>query len=106
MTARVYYHPETVPVNGVEQCINQNQQAIEKSIESSSQKARGMGISGTPGSTIYNRQSEQARKIVGAQPYDQFESAIKQVKRMKGYSSEGLPWCKSPSRYEGSKISL
>ena len=81
MTARVYYHhPETVPVNGVEQCMNQNQQTIEKSIESSSQKARAMGISGISGFTIYNRQSEQAGKIVGAQPYDQFESAIKRVK--------------------------
>lgn len=71
---------DTVPVNGVEQCMNRNRQAIEKSIESSSQKARALGISGTPGFIIYNRQSEQAGKIVGAQPYDQFESAIKRVK--------------------------
>ena len=71
---------DAVPVNGVRQCMDQNQQAIEKAIESSSQQARALGISGTPGFIIYNRQSEQAGKIVGAQPYDQFESAIKRVK--------------------------
>lgn len=69
-----------VSADGVEQCMNENRQAIEQSIENDSQRARSLGISGTPGFILYNRQSEKAGKIVGAQPYDRFESAIQRVK--------------------------
>jgi protein-disulfide isomerase len=71
---------EGVSADGVEQCMNENRKSIEKSIESDSQRARKLGIRGTPGFILYNRQSEKAGKIVGAQPYDRFKSAIKQVK--------------------------
>src|SRR5699024_11084127 len=69
-----------VSADGVEGCMTQNRSAIEKSIESDTQRAHALGISGTPGFILYNRQSEKAGKIVGAQPYDRFKSAIEQVK--------------------------
>lgn len=69
-----------ISANGVEQCMNRNRKSIVKGIEADSQRARALGISGTPGFIIYNRQSEQGGKIVGAQPYDRFKSAIEQVK--------------------------
>lgn len=69
-----------VSADSVEQCMNANRQAIETSIESDSQRARAIGISGTPGFVLYNRQSEKAGKLVGAQPYKRFKSAIQQVK--------------------------
>lgn len=71
---------EGVSADGVEQCMSQNRRSIEKSIETDSQRARALGISGTPGFIVYNRQSKKGGKIVGAQPYDRFESAIQQVK--------------------------
>ncbi|WP_256686074.1 DsbA family protein [Halococcus qingdaonensis] len=70
---------EGVSTDDVEQCMSQNRNSIEKNIEADSQRARSLGISGTPGFIVYNRQSEEGGKIVGAQPYDQFESAIEQV---------------------------
>lgn len=69
-----------VSADGVEQCLTRNRNSIEKDIEMDSQRARALDISGTPGFIVYNRQSEKGGKIVGAQPYDQFESAIEQVK--------------------------
>ena len=71
---------EGVSADDVEQCMSQNRHSIEKNIEADSQQARSLGISGTPGFIVYNRQSEKGGKIVGAQPYDRFESAIQQVK--------------------------
>ncbi|NHN58484.1 MULTISPECIES: DsbA family protein [Halorussus] len=38
------------------------------------------GISATPGFVLYNTESDKAGRIVGAQPYERFESAIEQVK--------------------------
>ncbi|WP_137287022.1 DsbA family protein [Halorussus salinisoli] len=37
------------------------------------------GISATPGFVLYNRESDKAGKLVGAQPYDRFASAIEKI---------------------------
>ena len=59
---------DEVSADGVEQCMNANRRTIEQSIEIGSQRARSLGISGTPGFILYNRQSEKAGRLVGAQP--------------------------------------
>jgi protein-disulfide isomerase len=69
-----------IAAGDVESCMNQHRPSIETSIEEDSQRARSLGISGTPGFVLYNRDSEKAGKLVGAQPYERFESAINQVK--------------------------
>lgn len=69
-----------VSVDSIERCMSADRQAIETAIESDSQRARSIGVSGTPGFVLYNRQSEKAGKLVGAQPYGRFKSAIQQVK--------------------------
>ncbi|MFC7192329.1 DsbA family protein [Halocatena marina] len=69
-----------VSADSIERCMSTDRQAIETAIESDSQRARSIGISGTPGFVLYNRQSKKAGKLVGAQPYGRFKSAIQQVK--------------------------
>lgn len=69
-----------VSANKVEQCMSANRQAIERRIYADRQRARSLGIMGTPGFIIYNQQSEKAGKLVGAQPYERFKWSIKQVK--------------------------
>jgi protein-disulfide isomerase len=71
---------EGVSADAVERCMTRNRDAIEGNIETDSQRARALGISGTPGFIVYNRESERGGKLVGAQPYDRFESAIRRVK--------------------------
>ena len=72
---------EGVSADAAEQCMARNRDAIEGNIETDGQRARALGISGTPGFIVHNRESEQGGKLVGAQPYDRFESAIQQVKQ-------------------------
>lgn len=64
----------------VDQCMDANRKSIEREIGHHIQRARSLGIVGTPGFIIYNREAEKGGKLIGAQPYERFEWAIEKVK--------------------------
>ncbi|WP_158057171.1 DsbA family protein [Halorussus halophilus] len=75
----------TRKVNGVKldrlrKCLRENRQWASSEIDADVQTARKSGISATPGFVLYNPKSDKAGKIVGAQPYERFQSAIEKVR--------------------------
>lgn len=63
----------------VDECMSTNRDAIESSIQEDLEQAGGFGIRGTPAFVIYHRSTEKAGKMVGAQPYEQFETAFSKL---------------------------
>nr|WP_305794440.1 thioredoxin family protein [Halomarina rubra] len=63
----------------VEECMADNREPIESSIEEDLEQAGGFGVRGTPSFVLYHRPSETAGKMVGAQPYEQFETALSKL---------------------------
>lgn len=61
------------------ECLRTNREAIESSIQSDIERAAGLGIRGTPAFVLYHRPSETPGKMVGAQPYEQFEEAFSKL---------------------------
>ncbi|SDF83113.1 Thioredoxin [Halorientalis regularis] len=71
---------EGVDADAVETCLDSHGTEIEAAIETDVQQASQYGIRGSPAFVLYNRESDKAGKIVGAQPYERFDSAISKVK--------------------------
>ncbi|RLM54147.1 disulfide bond formation protein DsbA [Halobellus sp. Atlit-31R] len=64
----------------VDACATERGSAIEASIREDVQQASQYGIRGSPAFVLYNRETNAAGKMVGAQPYDRFDEAISKVK--------------------------
>ncbi|WP_232688793.1 DsbA family protein [Halobacterium zhouii] len=70
---------EDVDASAVDECMQANRAEIESSIEADVEQASKFGIRGTPAFVIYNREADVAGKLVGAQPYERFDEAIRRV---------------------------
>ena len=75
----------TASVNGVdgdavETCLSENAKAVKSSIDDDVAAASQSGIRGTPAFMFYNPAANVSGKLVGAQPYDLFEKAIRKMK--------------------------
>lgn len=69
-----------VNASGVESCIQSNTQAVKSSIDDDVAAADESGIRGTPVFVLFDRESETTKKVIGAQPYQRFEQAIRRTK--------------------------
>jgi protein-disulfide isomerase len=65
-----------VDPDAVGECVAANRAAIEARIETDVARARELGVRGTPAFVLYDRSTGAAGTLVGAQPYDRFETAI------------------------------
>ncbi|WP_435345825.1 DsbA family protein [Haloarchaeobius sp. HRN-SO-5] len=70
---------EGVDAAAVEDCLATHRSDVEAAIEDDVAQARRFGIRGTPAFVVYNRDADAAGKLVGAQPYERFEEAIRRV---------------------------
>ncbi|WP_136716462.1 DsbA family protein [Halorientalis salina] len=68
-----------VDADAVETCMDDRGAEIESAIDDDVATAQEFGIRGSPAFVLFNRESEKAGKIVGAQPYDQFDEAISKI---------------------------
>ncbi|MFC4408328.1 DsbA family protein [Haloarchaeobius iranensis] len=68
-----------ITVPAVEECRQENSDAIQSGIEVDVSLARNSGVQGTPGFVLYNRDADAAGKIVGAHPYENFVDALDRV---------------------------
>jgi protein-disulfide isomerase len=71
---------EGVDADAVGTCMDERGTEVEAEIDADVQQARQFGIRGSPAFVLYNREADRAGKLVGAQPYDRFDSAIDRVK--------------------------
>jgi len=63
----------------VDTCMWQRGREIESSIRADVEQAATFDIRGSPAFIIFDTASEAAGKLVGAQPYDRFETAISRI---------------------------
>jgi len=54
---------------------------IESAIREDVDRALQLGISGSPAFVLYDRDTDEAGKLVGAQPYERFDEAISAVRQ-------------------------
>jgi len=71
---------EGVSVADVDACRRNRGDTIRESIRTDVATAQSARIQGTPGFVLYNRESEAAGRIVGAQPSDNFADALDRVR--------------------------
>ncbi|WP_135826083.1 DsbA family protein [Halorussus ruber] len=69
-----------VDADAVQSCLQSNRSWAQSAVDDDVKAAQQSGIRATPAFVLYNPESDKAGKIVGAQPYDRFESAIEKVK--------------------------
>jgi len=69
-----------VDIAAANECRKTETEWTKSAIQADVSSATDSGISATPGFVLYNTESGKAGRIVGAQPYDRFESAIRQVR--------------------------
>lgn len=68
-----------VDSDALETCLDGRREEFETHVEAERQAAGGFGLRGTPSFIFGNRETEQAGKLVGAQPYENFERAMEQL---------------------------
>ncbi|WP_276300969.1 DsbA family protein [Halorussus lipolyticus] len=68
-----------VDADSVQSCLQSDRSWAESAVEDDVKAAQQSGITATPAFVLYNSDSDKAGKIVGAQPYDRFETAIEKV---------------------------
>ena len=71
----------TASVDGVDSgrlatCLDDRRDEFESHVEAERQAARSFGFRGTPSFVLGNRETGKAGKLVGAQPYENFERAM------------------------------
>jgi len=70
---------EGVSRSAVQSCRASRRDAIRDRLDADVAAAQSAGIRGTPGFVVYNRETDQAGRLVGAHPYENFETAIDRV---------------------------
>ncbi|WP_233274751.1 DsbA family protein [Haladaptatus cibarius] len=68
-----------VDAEAVQSCLKDEQGSLKSSVSGDINTGKESDISVTPGFILFNRESEKAGKIVGAQPYKRFESSIQKI---------------------------
>lgn len=69
-----------VDAAAVQSCMDEHRSDVETAITEDIDQATQFGIRGTPAFILYNRSADVAGKVVGAQPYEQFDEAITRVR--------------------------
>lgn len=72
---------ERVAVSAVEDCRESRGDSVGNAVDADLDVARSVGIQGTPGFVLYNREADAAGKLVGAHPYDNFSTALDRVQQ-------------------------
>lgn len=68
-----------IDADAVDTCMQENRSDIEPTIDTDVERARQLGLRGSPAFVIYDRDSDEAGKLVGAQPATRFDEAIETV---------------------------
>lgn len=71
---------EGVDIEAANECRKNETEWAKSAIQDDTTSATDSGVSATPGFILYNTESGKAGRIVGAQPYDRFESAIAEIR--------------------------
>jgi len=69
-----------VDADAVDSCMQNDRGEIESSIATDVDRARQLGMQGSPSFVFYNRDTGSDSRLVGAQPYEQFEAKIAAVR--------------------------
>jgi protein-disulfide isomerase len=69
-----------VDADAVTDCVDENGESIREAIRADVRTARSYDFSATPSFVLYNREGDAAGRLVGAQPFDRFEGAIRTVR--------------------------
>ena len=69
-----------VDTEAVATCMDDRGSEIESAIDDDVATAQELGIRGSPGFVLFDRETGAAGKLVGAQPYDRFDEAISTVR--------------------------
>lgn len=64
----------------VESCLSTRRAAIETEIDAEIRRAKRLGFRGTPSFILSDAESDTAGKIVGAQPYENFQKGMTKLK--------------------------
>lgn len=65
-----------VSADELETCLDEDRAAHEEDIRADTETARSMNVDGTPTFTLYNTDTEERDRIVGAQPRERFDTVI------------------------------
>jgi protein-disulfide isomerase len=68
-----------VDASAVTSCLEAHGDEVAAGIGADVERARRYGIRGTPAFVVYGRETDAAGKMMGAQPYERFETAIRRV---------------------------
>ncbi|MUV88529.1 thioredoxin domain-containing protein [Halapricum sp. CBA1109] len=71
-----------VDAAAVETCMDEDRTDIEAAIATDIERARQLGFRGSPAFVLYNRDADEAGKLVGAQPKERFDEAITTVENV------------------------
>jgi len=68
-----------VDADAVDTCMQNDREEIESAISDDSGQARQLEFGGTPAFVLYNRETDTANGLVGAQPYERFDEEIASI---------------------------
>ncbi|MFA9417382.1 DsbA family protein [Natrinema sp. HArc-T2] len=68
-----------VDADALETCLDERRSTLETQVNADAEKARSLGVSGTPTFAIVNREAGATETLVGAQPKTRFDEAIERV---------------------------
>ena len=69
-----------VDADAVDSCMQNNRREIESAIATDVDRGRQLGIQGSPAFIFYNRDTDSDGRLIGAQPYEQFDAKIADVR--------------------------
>ncbi|UHQ95142.1 DsbA family protein [Haloterrigena alkaliphila] len=70
---------DAVDADALESCLEDRRPELEDAVETDADRATENGVSGTPTFVVFNRDSEAAGSLVGAQPIERFDEAIDRI---------------------------
>ncbi len=65
-----------VDADALETCLDERRSTLETQVDADAEKARSLGVSGTPTFAIVDREAGTTETLVGAQPKKRFDEAI------------------------------
>jgi protein-disulfide isomerase len=69
-----------VDAEAVGTCLDENADSVERSVNGDRTTGRELGVRGTPAFVLRNRESGTMGRMVGAQPYERFETAVTKIR--------------------------
>ncbi|PCR88948.1 DsbA family protein [Natrinema ejinorense] len=69
-----------VDADALESCLEDRRPELEDEIETDSDRARSIGVSGTPTFVVFDPATEAVGSLVGAQPLERFDETIERIR--------------------------